>query len=107
MGFFKSVGTFMIGSVVGAAAGAATAALTAPSSGDELRETIATRLREAKVAGAEAKSAKEAELVAKYRLTVKSDTALEEHRVQTHADAVSEIAHAGEVPGFLSKQSAS
>ncbi len=67
---------FASGGLFGTAVGTAVAILMAPQSGGELRGKISDRLRQAKLAGAQAKATKEAALITKFREDVDDPEAL-------------------------------
>lgn len=76
MGIISGAFKFMVGGAVGTAAGAGVALLLAPESGRDLQASLRKRIRDAKIAGAEAQVAKENELIRKYRLEIKDSGAL-------------------------------
>ncbi|MDQ3513590.1 MAG: YtxH domain-containing protein [Chloroflexota bacterium] len=79
------------GSILGAGVGTAVAILLAPRGGDELKGRVRDRLQQAKLDGAEAKAAKEAQLIEKFRLDVEDPGALSEEAAQARQDI--EAAH--------------
>src|SRR3954447_9923262 len=83
MGLFQRAFKFTAGGLTGAAVGATVAVLLAPESGQDLQRSIRERIRAAKIAGAEAKAAKEAELVRKFRVEVSDPAALRDLEEQT------------------------
>ena len=85
MSFFSKTFKFALGGVTGAAAGATAALLLAPESGHDLQQSSRNRIRDAKFAGAQAKEAKENELIRKYRLEVNDGGALKESEEQARA----------------------
>ena len=97
------------GGLLGAAVGTATAILLAPQSGQELKGRLQDRLRAARLAGAEAKAAKEDELIRKFRLEVNDPRALEEEATKTRLEAAEAVAAIGlglNAPGALAAQEA-
>ena len=107
MGAAKRLMKFGIGGLLGAGVGAAIGILFAPQSGDELKEQMADRLREAQVAGAEAKAAKEEELIHKYRAEVGDPDALQHVETQARlqrSEAVAAIGLGLNAPGALAAQ---
>ncbi len=76
---------FGLGSAIGAAAGGAAAYVFAPQSGGELTGKIKSRLADARLAGVEAKAAKERELIARFRTSVHDPTALQTDEMAAHA----------------------
>lgn len=85
MSAFARIVKFGLGGAFGAAAGSAAAYLFAPQSGDELTGKIKSRLAAAKLAGAEAKAAKERELIARFRAKVQDPTALQVNEIAAQA----------------------
>jgi|SRR5579884_1892070 len=107
MGAAKRFLKFGAGGLLGAALGTAVGILFAPQSGDELKGEVADRLREAKLAGDEAKAAKEQELIHKFRLDVGDPDALDEAAAKTRlerSEAVAAIGLAWNAPGALAAQ---
>ncbi len=76
MGLLKGIVNFGFGAIAGAVAGSALGLLFAPGSGDDVRQRVRSRLDDAKTAGDEAETAKQRELIEKYRLSVKDPGAL-------------------------------
>ncbi len=112
MGAGKRLVRFGSGGVLGAGIGAAAAMLFAPQSGDEMTGRLLDRLRQARLAGAEAKAAKEDELIRKFRAGVNDPDALQEEETKSRleaAEAVNAVAAAGlglNAPGALAAQEA-
>jgi len=107
MGAAKRLGRFAGGGLLGGAIGTAVAILYAPQTGDELRGRIADRLRAAKVAGAEAKAAKEDELIRKFRAGVNDPDALVEEETKARHQVAEAVAAAGlgfNAPGAIAAQ---
>jgi gas vesicle protein len=107
MGFASKLLALAKGGALGAAAGAITAALFAPKSGEQLQQDVNERIREAKIAGEDAKAAKQAELIERYRQGVDSTTALEQEKLaaqQTAVERVSAIGLGLNAPGALAAQ---
>jgi gas vesicle protein len=86
MGIINRTFKFTVGGLTGAALGATAALLLAPESGRDLQQKLRDRIRDAKYAGAQAKEAKENELIRKYRLEVNDSGALKESEEQSRAD---------------------
>ena len=112
MGAGKRLMRFGSGSVLGAGIGAAAAILFAPQSGDEMTGRFWDRIRQARLAGAEAKAAKEDELIRKFRAGVNDPVALQEEETKSRleaAEAMNAVAAAGlglNAPGALAAQEA-
>ncbi len=81
------------GGLIGAAVGAVTAVLFAPKSGEKLQHDVNERIREAKVAGENAKAAKQVELIERYRQGVDSSTALENSKIAARQTMVETTSH--------------
>jgi len=110
MGAGKRLLKFGGGGLLGTAVGTAVAVLWAPRSGDELKGRLGDRWRQAKLAGAQAKSAKEEELIRKFRSEVNDPEALGEEAVKTQLEAAEAVAAVGlglNAPGALAAQEAS
>ena len=98
---------FGTGVLLGAAVGTAVAILFAPQSGGELKGRISDRLRQARLAGAEAKAAKEDELIRKYRAEVEDPSALRDEEAKVRLEASEAVAAIGlglNAPGALAAQ---
>ena len=95
MGAGKRIVKFGSGGLLGAAVGTAVAILWAPQSGDELKGRLADRLRQARLAGAEAKAAKEDELIRKYRSEVDDPAALRDEEAKVRVEAAEAVAAVG------------
>jgi gas vesicle protein len=107
MGAGKRLVKFGAGGVVGALAGAIGAVLFAPQSGKELQDKVNDRIGRAKVAKAEAKAAKEQELIDRFRLGVQDPDALDEERAQARLEAAQKISAVGlglNAPGAIAAQ---
>ena len=107
MGAAKRLVKLGSGGLLGAAVGTAVAILWAPQSGDELKGRIADRVRRARLAGAEAKAAKEDELIRKYRAEVEDPKALQEEEAKVRVEASQAVAAIGlglNAPGALAAQ---
>ncbi len=91
---------FGVGGAVGAAVGGAAAFVFAPRSGEELNGKIRQRLAATRLAGAQAKAAKEHELIGRFRQSVNDPSALNVNEMAAHAavaDATRDAATAGVV----------
>jgi gas vesicle protein len=107
MGFGDKLLALGKGGALGAAVGAVSAALLAPKRGKDLQRDLSQRIRAAKIAGEEAKAAKQAELIERYRQEVESSTALEQEKIaaqQTAVERVSAIGLGLNAPGALAAQ---
>lgn len=107
MGAGRRILRFGGGGVLGAAIGTAVAILFAPQSGDELKGRLLDRVRAARLAGAEAKAAKEDELIRKYRADVDDAGALQEEETKAQLEAAEAVAAVGlglNAPGALAAQ---
>ena len=99
--------TFLSGGLLGAAVGTATAVLWAPQSGTELRGRIIDRIRRIQLAGAEAKAAKEDELIQKFRQEVEDPDALRDEEAKLRVEAAQAVAAIGlslNAPGAIAAQ---
>ena len=94
MGAMKRIGRFTSGGVLGGAIGTAIAILYAPQTGEELKGSISDRLRLARLAGAEAKAAKEDELIRKFRGEVNDPDALRDEELKARQAVVEAAAAA-------------
>jgi gas vesicle protein len=107
MGAAQRLLKFASGGLLGTAVGTAVAILWAPQSGDELRGRIADRVRRARLAGAEAKAAKEEQLIHKFRAEVEDPQALRDEEAKTRVEAAQAVAAIGlglNAPGALAAQ---
>jgi gas vesicle protein len=95
MGAGKRLVKFGSGGLLGAGVGTAVAILFAPQSGDELTGRVLDRIRQARLAGAEAKVAKEEELIRRFRGDVNDPGALRDEEVKAQAEAAEEVAAIG------------
>ena len=92
MGFIKRGFKFTLGGLTGAAAGATAALLFPPDRGKGLQQKIRDRNRDAKLEGAQAKEAKENELIQKYRLEVNDAAALKAAEAEARAERDASVA---------------
>lgn len=105
----KRLITFASGGLLGAAIGTATAVLWAPRSGAELKGRILDRIRQVQLAGAEAKAAKQDELIRKFRQLVEDPGALREEEAKLRGEAARAFAAIGlslNAPGAIAAQEA-
>lgn len=103
----KRLLTFVSGGVLGAAVGTASAVLWAPRSGTEMRGRLIDRIRQARLAGAEAKAAKEDELIQKFRQDVDDPAALRDEEAKLRVEAAQAVAAIGlglNAPGAIAAQ---
>ena len=106
----KRLITFVSGGLLGAAVGTAAAVLWAPRSGAELRGRLRDRIRQVQLAGAEAKAAKQDELIRKFRQQVEDPNALREEEVKMRGEAAQAFAAIGlslNAPGAIAAQESS
>lgn len=99
--------SFLSGSLLGAAVGTAVAVLRAPQSGAELRGRIIDRVHQIQLAGAEAKAAKEDELIQKFRQEVEDPGALRDEEAKRRVEAAQAVAAIGlslNAPGAIAAQ---
>jgi gas vesicle protein len=90
----RSTIKFAAGAGTGLVVGAIAGLMVAPESGDDLHLSFKERIRRAKLAGAQAKAAREEELIRKFRAGVNDPNALrdEEQKARVERDqAVSEL----------------
>ena len=107
MGTGKRLLKFGSGGLLGAAVGTAVAILWAPQSGDELKGRLADLRRRTRLAGAEAKAAKEDELIRKFRGEVDDPEALRDEEAKVRVEAAEAVAAVGlglNAPGALAAQ---
>jgi gas vesicle protein len=107
MGAIKRLAKFTGGGVVGAAIGSVTATLLAPESGNELQRKLRERIQQAKLAGLTAKAETEEALIQRFRGRVNDPNALEDKRVQSHAEVAEAVRAVGlglNAPGAIAAQ---
>jgi gas vesicle protein len=92
------IGSFLAGGLFGAAVGAAAALLIAPQSGNQLRREIEQRFDQAKVAGLEAQTRTEEELIRRFRAETNDPGALRDEETQMRVEAAQSIAELGLAP---------
>jgi gas vesicle protein len=95
MGAARRLAKFGSGGLLGAGIGTAVAILFAPQSGDEFKGRLVDRIREARLAGAQAKAEKEDELIRKFRAEVNDPEALQDQEAQARLDAAQAVAAIG------------
>ena len=108
MGMISKLAKFGIGIVAGGAIGAAVGTLTAPEEGDSFRRKMKQHFNNARQAGNEAKAAKQAQLITKYRREVGDFEALEEEvdHSLSRTDAVLAMGLGLNAPGAIASQQA-
>jgi len=95
MGMLGRLGAFIGGGILGAGVGAAIAVLNAPQSGDDLRKDVARRADLIKLAGVEAQTRTEEELIRQFRAQVNDPNALRDDETQLRVEAARSIADLG------------
>lgn len=95
MGMLGRLGAFIGGGLLGAGVGAAIAVLNAPQSGDNLRKDVARRVDLVKMAGVEAQTRTEEELIRHFRAQVNDPDALRDDETQLKVEAARSIADLG------------
>lgn len=95
MGMFGRLGAFIGGGILGAGVGAAIAILNAPQSGDDLRKDVARRADLVKLAGVEAQTRTEEEMIRHFRAQVNDPNALKDDETQLKVEAARSIADLG------------
>jgi gas vesicle protein len=93
MGLFSGIAKFGKGGVLGAALGAAAGLLLAPGSGAETRAALADRIQRTRLAGVEAKTAMEKDLINRFRGTVHDPAALKAEEVESDQQRIQQVAH--------------
>ncbi len=99
MDVVRRIGSFLIGGVLGAGVGAAVAMLVAPQSGEEFVAQVGRRVDHAKVAGLEAQTRTEEELIRRFRAETGDANALRGQETQTRVETAQAIADLGIAPG--------
>ncbi|MCA9877585.1 MAG: YtxH domain-containing protein [Thermomicrobiales bacterium] len=98
MGMLGRLGAFIGGGLLGAGVGAAIAVLNAPQSGDDLRKGVTLRVDLVKMAGVEAQTRTEEELIRSFRAQTGDPSALRDDETQLKVDAARAIADLGLSP---------
>jgi gas vesicle protein len=93
MGLFSGIAKFGKGGVLGAAVGAAAGLLFAPGTGSETRAALVERIQRTRLAGVEAKSATEKDLINRFRGTVHDPAALKAEEVEADQQRIQQVAH--------------
>jgi gas vesicle protein len=104
----KKLAKFGIGILAGSAVGAALGTLTAPEEGESFRRKMKQHFSNARRAGNEAKAAKQAQLITKFRREVGDFDALQEevdHSI-SKTDAVLAMGLGLNAPGAIASQQA-
>ena len=107
MGFVTRTLRFTAGGVAGALIGATAALFVAPESGNDLHHSLRERLKRARLAGVEAKVAKENELIRKFRSEVNDEDALKEVETRAREERDQAIVALGlglNAPGAIASQ---
>ncbi len=99
MGAIRKIGSFLVGGMLGAGVGAAVAMLVAPQSGEEFVESVERRVDQVKVAGLEAQTRTEEELIRRFRAETGDPAALRDQETQTRVETAQAIADLGLAPG--------
>jgi gas vesicle protein len=89
------IGWFITGGLLGAGVGAAVAMLVAPQSGAAFREDIEQRMDLVKVAGLEAQTRTEEELIRRFRAETADPQALRDYETQSRIETAQAIAEVG------------
>ena len=92
------IGWFIAGGLLGAGVGAAVATLVAPQSGEAFREDIEHRMDRVKVAGLEAQTRTEEELIRRFRAETADPEALRDYETQSRIETAQAIAEVGLTP---------
>jgi gas vesicle protein len=98
MGAIRKIGSFLVGGMLGAGVGAAVAMLVAPQSGEEFVESVERRVDKVKVAGLEAQTRTEEELIRRFRAETGDPAALRDQETQTRVETAQAIADLGLKP---------
>ena len=93
MGLISGIARFAKGGLVGAAVGAAAGILLAPGKGSETRDALADRIQRTRLAGVDAKTATEKELISRFRGTVNDPVALKTEEVEAEQQYAQQVAH--------------
>jgi gas vesicle protein len=89
------IGWFIAGGLLGAGVGAAVGMLVAPQSGDAFREDIEHRMDLVKVAGLEAQTRTEEELIRRFRAETSDPEALRDYETHSRIETAQAIADVG------------
>jgi gas vesicle protein len=89
------IGWFIVGGLLGAGVGAAVATLVAPQSGEAFRDDIEQRMDRVKVAGLEAQTRTEEELIRRFRAETADPEALRDYETQSRIETAQAIAEVG------------
>lgn len=95
MGTLGRLGAFIGGGLLGAGVGAAIAVLNAPQSGDDLRKGVTHRVDLVKMAGVEAQTRTEEELIRSFRAQTGDPNVLRDDETQLKVEAARAIADLG------------
>lgn len=89
------IGWFIAGGLLGAGVGAVVATLVAPQSGEAFRDDIEQRMDRVKVAGLEAQTRTEEELIRRFRAETADPEALRDYETQSRIETAQAIAEVG------------
>lgn len=92
MGALGRLGAFVGGALLGAGIGAVVATLTAPQSGDDLKSGVVNRIDRVRVAGVEAQSRTEEEMIRRFRADTNDAAALRDSETQSKVEAAQALA---------------
>src|SRR5262245_39591183 len=101
------IASFLAGGLFGAVVGAAAGMLAAPQSGEQLRRDLEQRVDQAKVAGLEAQTRTEEELIRRFRAETNDPDALRDEETQMRVETAQAIAEVGRSPATVTGQPAS
>jgi hypothetical protein len=108
MALMQKLAKFGIGIATGGAIGAAIGTLTAPADGETFRHRLRKHFANAKSAGETAKTAKETELIRRYREDVGDSTAMDDELppAMSRSDAVLAMGLGLNAPGAIASRQA-
>ena len=108
MALMQKLAKFGIGIATGGAIGAAIGTLTAPADGETFRHRLRKHFANAKSAGETVKTAKETELIRRYREDVGDSTAMDDELPPTmsRSDAVLAMGLGLNAPGAIASRQA-
>jgi gas vesicle protein len=95
MGVLGRLGAFIGGGLLGVGVGTAIAILNAPRSGDDFRKDVARRVDLVKMAGVEAQTRTEEEMIRHFRAQVNDPKALRDDETHLKVEAARSIADLG------------
>jgi hypothetical protein len=108
MALMQKLARFGIGIATGGAIGAAIGTLTAPADGETFRNRLRNHFAAAKTAGETARTAKQTELIQRYREDVGDHTAMDEEipPAMSRSDAVMAMGLGLNAPGAIAARQA-